>query len=133
MSDTPEPIPTATDPVPAPAGEPQGDSDDEVTITETTVGLLDDRRVAAGNIWTSDYSLPDGTGATGMTAQLFVLGEGGSGVIVGPGGELDIGGARWVVTAVEKPDERRHGWVVLRRRHDPDDRAPTDPRPMPGG
>jgi hypothetical protein len=40
-----------------------------------------------------------------------------SGLIVGPGSIVDIGGQRWEVTAVEKPEPRRHGWVALRH-HD---------------
>ena len=94
------------------SGEPLGREPGEVRIVETTVGVLGERRVGAGNIWPSQYTLPDGSEATGMTAQLFVLG-GGPSMIVGPGSELDLDGERWVVTAVEKPDDRSHGWVIL--------------------
>jgi hypothetical protein len=114
VNDNERRTPSAEDPMPA-LDDEAASSGDVVTIAETAVGLLGDRRVGAGNIWAADYELPDGTIANGMTAQLFVLGED-AGKIVGQGSVLEIDGARWEVTAVEKPEERRHGRVTLRRR-----------------
>lgn len=114
MNDDERRTPSAQNPMPTPEHE-AASSGDVVTIVETAVGWLGDRRVGAGNIWAAEYDLPDGTIAKGMTAQLFVLGEG-TGTIVGQGSVLEIDGARWEVTAVDKPEERRHGRVTLRRR-----------------
>ena len=113
MNDARHGVPSADNPMPGP-GAAASDPAREVTIVETAVALVGNQRVGAANIWSSEYTLPDGTAATGMTAQLFVLGEDAR-TIVGAGSVLAIGGDRWEVAAVEKPDERRHGRVVLRR------------------
>jgi hypothetical protein len=113
MTDPSSDVPSAENPMPSdPDDQPR-----EIRIVETAIAYVGNQRVGAGNLWVADYELPDGTVANGMTAQLFLLADGAR-VIVGPGSVVDIGGGRWEVTAVEKPEAGRHGWVELRRRDD---------------
>jgi hypothetical protein len=112
MTDPSSDVPSAENPMPSDGDDQPG----EIRIVETAVAYVGDQRVGAGNLWVADYELPDGSVANGMTAQLFLLSNG-MRLIVGPGSIVDIGGQRWEVTAVEKPEPRRHGWVALRH-HD---------------
>jgi hypothetical protein len=112
MTDSSDGTPSADNPMP-----PADDEPGEIRIVETAVAIVGGQRVGAGNLWESDYELPDGTTANGMTAQLFLLGAG-TRAIVGRGSVITIGGERWDVTAVEKPEPGRHGSVVLRQSRD---------------
>ena len=71
-----------------------------VTIDETTVGDLDGFPVPMGNMIQDDYTLPDGTSRHGTVCAL-ALPEGGT--FVGVGSVVQVGDARWQVTAVDKP------------------------------
>ncbi len=81
-----------------------------VEIKETTVGYLNEAEVGVGNIWEREYSLPDGTVKTGLTAQLFI-GEGW--LFVGAGSVFDVEGQKWEVIAVEK--QGKLGLVKLKQ------------------
>lgn len=91
------------------AGEPQAPvvaaapTDKEATvlietIEENTVGDLGGHRVPMGNMTTGEYTLPDGSTATGPICSLPI--EGRVGVFVGVGSVVDVGGTRWQITDV---------------------------------
>jgi hypothetical protein len=80
-----------------------------IEIKETTVGYIDDLEVGVGNIWEREYSLPDGSTKTGLTAQLF-MDE--SWLFVGKGSVVDIKGTKWEVIEVEK--QGKLGFVRLK-------------------
>ena len=68
-------------------------------IEETTVANLDGQRVPVSNVWDRDYTLPDGTGTHGMTAQIYVNEQP---VIVGAGCVFTAGPSTWEVVEVVK-------------------------------
>ncbi len=83
---------------------------DDVRIMETTVGQIGGVSVGVSNIFEDTYTLPDGTERDGLTARLslFVAGASEGGVDeehrVGEGNVVEIGGSRWEVVAIEKPE-----------------------------
>jgi hypothetical protein len=82
------------------------------TIEESTVGDLDGSRVPMGNMSQRTYTRADGTSAEGWTCTL-ALATGA--VVVGVGSAVEVDGASWLVTAVEKkPGEP--GSVTLRKK-----------------
>lgn len=81
------------------------------TIEETTVGDLDGVRVPMGNMTRGTYTLPDGTEQTGLICALALKP---SPQFVGKGSVVEIDGARWEVTAIEK-EGTAPGSVTLRR------------------
>ncbi len=83
---------------------------DEVRIMETTVGQVGGVSVGVSNIFEDTYTLPDGSEREGLTARLSLF-DGGSSeqglhdeLRVGEGNVVEIGGSRWEVVAVEKPE-----------------------------
>lgn len=69
------------------------------TIEETTVGDLDGVRVPMGNMTRGTYTLPDGTEQTGLICALALKP---APRFVGKGSVVEVEGARWEVTAIEK-------------------------------
>jgi hypothetical protein len=80
-------------------------------LVETGVHWLGDQRVSAANIWDREYTLPDGTARTGLTASLFITGK--EPLIVGPGSVFTVGTSRYEVIAIENPQGKR-GTVTVR-------------------
>ena len=72
-------------------------------IRESTQGSLGDAEVGVSNIWEREYTLPDGTTVSGMTARLS-LGEG-QRLVVGKGSVVKVGGATFEVVNVQNPEE----------------------------
>ena len=83
-------------------------------IQETTVATLSGVDVGVANMWESDYV--DGTGAPrkGLTARLDyeVRGET-TRIVVGEGSVLPLGGVRWEVVRLVKP-QGQNGTISLR-------------------
>jgi Family of unknown function (DUF6406) len=77
---------------------------EEILLTETTVGSLGDARVGVANM------LEEGDG---VTAQLFVSDSENGPFIVGVGSVFDAGGSTWEVERIEK-EPGRHGTVAVR-------------------
>jgi hypothetical protein len=82
------------------------------TITEATVELIDGVRVGMGNMVQGSYTTPDGQEKKGWICSLALPGQ--TGVFVGAGSELEIGGKRWSVIKVLK-EKNRPGSVTLER------------------
>jgi hypothetical protein len=80
---------------------------DEVRIMETTVGQIGGVSVGVSNIFEDTYTFPDGSEREGLTAglTLFTAAEGVQQEYrVGEGNVVEIGGSRWEVVAIEKPE-----------------------------
>lgn len=86
----------------------------EETIQETTLGTLGGVDVGAANLWDRDYVDGAGRSRHGLTARLDyeVAGEVVR-VVVGEGSIVRIGGARWEVVRLDKPEDG-NGHVTLR-------------------
>lgn len=82
------------------------------TIEETTVGELNGVRVPMGSMTTGTYALPGGREARGLICALALPGD--TGVFVGMGSVVAVGGARWEVVAIEKASGEP-GSVSLKR------------------
>ena len=82
------------------------------TIDETTVGDLDGVRVPMGNVTHGSYALPDGSRAEGPMCSLALPGR--TGVFVGAGSIVEVGGIRWRVEEVYAPSAGL-GHVRLRK------------------
>jgi hypothetical protein len=95
-----------------PPAKLKGDDVIEI-IQETTVGDLNGTSTPMANMGQDEYELPDGTRKTGMTATLY---PGESGFHrVGVGSVVEIGGVRWEVIDVSKPEGQPLGTVSLRQ------------------
>lgn len=69
------------------------------SIEETTVGMLGEVRVPMGNMTHGRYRRADGQEDTGRICALALP----TGTIfVGEGSEIEVGGSRWRVLAVDK-------------------------------
>lgn len=75
----------------------------EEIIDETTVALLSGIRVGVANIGRGEFTLPDGTTKTGLSASLFFNTDDEREEEVGQGSIVEIGGTQWKVTKVKKP------------------------------
>ena len=80
------------------------------TIRANAVGRLGEQRVGVGNIY--ERVAEDTSSRSGLSAQLFPAG--GESLVVWPGDVVELGGARWSVTAVVR-DEDDPGSVTLQR------------------
>lgn len=80
------------------------------TIDETTVGNLNGVPVPMGNMTIGPYTLPDGRQTEGWICSLALPNQ--TGVFVGVGSVVNVGGVSWRVVEVEK-DKGKLGSVTL--------------------
>jgi hypothetical protein len=88
---------------------------DPRTLKERAVARIGDAEVGVANIMQDSYALPDGSEASGMTAELIPLerAEGNPRHTVGAGSVVEIGGVRVEVLDVQE-GARGDGRVTIR-------------------
>jgi hypothetical protein len=89
-----------------------GAMSDSITITQSTVGAIDDARIGIMRVSTDEeYALPDGTKKTGAGARISI--ENGPSLTVGVGSTFTFKGHTYECSAVTQGTPR--GTVTLRR------------------
>jgi hypothetical protein len=99
----------AADPEAAPAPlAPTEPAMSQETIRANAVGRLGTARVGVGNVY--ERTAEEGPPRSGLSAQLFP--SDGDAITVWPGDVVALGGARWTVVSVDRPEGER-GSVTL--------------------
>ena len=117
----------------SPAPEPIAEKTPVVTesgtrIQETTEGELGGVNVGVSNIWERDYTLPDGSSRSGLTATLSF---GSGSTVAGKGSRVKIGTGTFEVVEITKASGQ-NGEVRFEESEAPVEAAPRRPPPKNG-